>query len=99
MNNPPRKEIVLHGKSEQVFLTVQNAMATDANRKLHFQKDEVRGEHYRIRTPMLLTKSEKDKVIEAITQSITCRKATIETSKWTKAWLTTTRGTIIRLYL
>lgn len=95
MNNAP----VLHGNSKQVFVTVQSAMANEANRKLHFvKKDELRGEHYRIRSAILLTKSEKEKVMEAITQTIACRKVTIETSKWTKAWLTTTKGTVIRLY-
>lgn len=99
MNDTPPVETILHGKSEQVRLLVLSAMSDEANRKLHFQKDPVRGEHHRIRSTILLTAPEKEKVLDAITKSIPCRKATIETAKWTKAWLTTTKGTVIRLYL
>lgn len=99
MTDTPPKEIVLHGKTLQVFITVQTAMGTEANRKLHFQKDDVRGTHYRIRSSILLTQPEKTKLLAALTEAITCERVTVETARWTKAWLTSAKGTVIRLYL
>ena len=88
---PPRVSFVLR--------TVVNAMSTKENKVIHYQKSTTLGDHYRVSVVTRLTRAELVTVIQELEKTKLYRKVVVENTSWTKAWLATTVGIAVRLYL
>jgi len=94
----PTPNSVPYGRLRLVLQTVENVMSSEVLKKMHFQKDSTKGDHYRIRYSMRLTKSEKSWLMVRLAKTYSCSKVTVEDAKWTKAWLNSAKGVAIRIF-